>query len=129
MFRNLCASGYFALALLTACVAPGPIEPSYSEQLKLAKTRNAAQADVGRSTGYGVTMATYWMEQQLPEAGNCDAIPGDVVLYLTIEEDGTVSEVLGESVSRRSQCYARAYRDMEVPAPPVSPFYFRLELQ
>lgn len=129
MFRSLCMPSFLALVPLTACVATESTEPSHFEQLKLAKARNTAQADVGRSTGYGATMATYWMEQQLPEAGNCDAIPGDVVLYLTIEEDGTVSEVVGESISRRSHCYAQAYTGMQVPAPPVSPFYFRLELR
>ncbi len=124
-------SSIFLFAFLgIGCASTDDQDPSIEDaDLSAIVEASAAQNDTGVSSGYYAELARHWTRRQLPNKGNCYAISAASILYLQIEADGTVSRVYGDPENRRSQCYRAAYTNMMLPKPPVSPFYFRLDIQ
>ena len=128
--RRLVPLGVVSSVIVIGCAAPPTMKaPFTSEELSETRTKSLDQVSIAKSNGYLERMATLWMRDQLPTKGNCTRAAGGAVdLYLTIESDGTVSNVIGDPWNPRSACYKEAYSGIRVLEPPVSPFYFKLQL-
>ena len=128
--RQSLAISICVLLLSAGCAAPTVSVPPFSqEQLDETRSKSLSQVEAARSTGYLNQMAMLLMREQIPGRGNCTSAGGTVDMYLTIEADGTVSNVIGDPWNSRSECYARALTGIQVLRPPVSPFFFNLQLQ
>lgn len=90
--------------------------------------KTLALSELGKSSGYYVSMAQHWMSKQLPAKGGCDRIGTSSKMYLRIEANGTVSGVYGEPETERIRCYRLAYTGLRVPKPPTAPFYMSLDI-
>lgn len=118
------------LVLVASCAAPTVSQAPFSqEQLDEVRSKSLDQVEAARSAGYLKQMAMLLMREQIPNRGNCTSSGAAVDLYLTIEADGTVSNVVGDPWNTRSECYMRALTGIQVLKPPVSPFFFKLQLQ
>lgn len=129
MTSHLTKLALFAAILLGGCASsPVTQAPFSTEEWEEAKRLSLAQVETGKTAGCLGNMANLWMERRLPALGNCTTAGGKVVLYLQIESNGMVSNVLGDPWNARSRCYAKAYKGITVLQPPVDPFFFKLQL-
>ncbi len=118
-----------AASLAAGCAAtetptPDPDPTPIAEVIE----KTLAQSELGRSSGYYVTMAQHWMAKQLPAKGGCHRIGESSKMYLRIEASGTVSGVYGDPETERIRCYRLAYTGLSVPRPPAAPFYMSLDI-
>ena len=119
----------FSAILLGGCASSPVTQAPFSrEEWDETKRLSLAQVETAKTAGYLRDMAKLWTDRRLPALGNCTAAGGKVVLYLQIESNGMVSNVLGDPWNARSRCYAKAYKGITVLQPPVDPFFFKLQL-
>jgi hypothetical protein len=122
-------SGLAALILAAGCQTmgsqPDPNEPAPAAnpayQSEMAKFN--AQFPNAKATKYEDESLAFNNANKLDEKGNChDKSKWPVVIILTLDADGKVTNSTTDVEGAKAACFRKAYEGVQFPKPPMAPY-------